>query len=163
MKTSKMTAMIALLVLGTFVHPVTLRAISVVGSPFTYQGRLIDSGLPADGIYELRFRLYDTATGANAIGPVLTNASVFVTNGLFTSTLDFGPAAFNGDSRWLEIAVRNSGSTKEFAPPPPRQALTASPYSIYAQRVSADGISGIVPEIALSPNIPRLNQSQTFS
>src|ERR1051325_10527065 len=128
MKTSKMTAMIALLVLGTFVHPVTLRAIFATGSPFTYQGRLIDSGLPADGIYELRFRLYDTAAGANAIGPVLTNASVSVSNGLFTVPLDFGTGAFDGNARWLEIAVRAAGSTNDFVPLSPLQPLTASPY-----------------------------------
>ena len=38
---------------------------------FTYQGRLTDGGNPADGSYDLTFKLFDTATaGAIAQGPV---------------------------------------------------------------------------------------------
>ena len=34
-----------------------------VGTTFTYQGRLIDGGIAANGAYDLRFRLFDAATG----------------------------------------------------------------------------------------------------
>ena len=39
-----------------------------VGSSFTYQGRLTDGGSPANGNYDLQFRLYDDLTGGNQIG-----------------------------------------------------------------------------------------------
>jgi len=29
---------------------------------FTYQGRLTDAGKPADGLYEMQFKLFDAAT-----------------------------------------------------------------------------------------------------
>ena len=34
-----------------------------VGTTFTYQGRLIDGGIAANGAYDLRFKLFDAATG----------------------------------------------------------------------------------------------------
>jgi hypothetical protein len=32
-------------------------------STFTYQGRLTDGGAPANGTYELEFKLFDAASG----------------------------------------------------------------------------------------------------
>ena len=52
-----------------------------------------------------------------------------VTNGLFTVTLDFGTAAFQGDARWLQIAVRPTGGGS-YTTLAPRQALTATPYAM---------------------------------
>ena len=62
------------------------------GTAFMYQGRLNDGGNPATGNYDLRFQVYDAVTNGNAISQPLTNAAVAVNNGLFTTTLDFGPA-----------------------------------------------------------------------
>ena len=42
-------------------------------------------------------------------GPV-TNSDVAVTNGLFTTTLNFGPGIFSGANYWLQIAVRTNGN-----------------------------------------------------
>jgi hypothetical protein len=68
---------------------------------------------------------------------------VGVTNGLFTvPSLDFG-AVFNGDWRWLEIAVRPGGSVLDFSVLSPLQELTPTPYAIYAE--NAASIGGIVP------------------
>src|SRR5436853_7609481 len=75
-----------------------------VGTGFIYQGRLNDGGNPATGNYDLLFTLNDAVTNGNPAGPAQTNAAVTVSNGVFTVTLDFGDAAFNGDARWLEIA-----------------------------------------------------------
>src|SRR5436190_7835773 len=36
-------------------------------SGFTYQGRLTDGGIPANGNYDLQFALFDAADGANQI------------------------------------------------------------------------------------------------
>ncbi len=55
-----------------------------------------------------------------------------VANGLFTTALDFGNSAFNGDARWLEIAVRTNGSSGIFGTFLPRQKISPSPYATYA-------------------------------
>ena len=81
------------------------------GTAFTYQGRLNDGGSPANGIYDLRFTIYDALTGGSAVSGTLTAAPVAVSNGLFTVTLDFGPEAFTGAARWLDIDVRPNGGS----------------------------------------------------
>ena len=35
---------------------------------FTYQGKLNDSGGPADGNYDLRFTIYNLGSGGSAVG-----------------------------------------------------------------------------------------------
>jgi N-acetylneuraminic acid mutarotase len=111
---------------------------------FTYQGRLNDGGSAANGIYDLRFAIYDAATvGGRVAGPV-TNSPVTVSNGLFTVTLDFGASAFDGGARWLEIGVRPNGSASDFTTLSPRQPLTPTPYALYALT------AGTVPDGAIT-------------
>lgn len=43
-----------------------------VGTAFTYQGRLVDAGNPAAGVYDFQFRLFDAAGGGSQIGGTLT-------------------------------------------------------------------------------------------
>ena len=87
MKTS-ISNLVGILVLLFTLHPAT--ALAQGTSAFTYQGRLNDGGVPAGGSYDLRFTLYDAASGGNPVGGVLTNAATAVTNGLFLVRLDFG-------------------------------------------------------------------------
>ena len=89
---------------------VCLRAQS---SAFTYQGQLIQSGNPANGLYEMEFTLFDAETNGNQVGTSVAVAPVTVSNGLFTVTLDFGAVAFNGAARWLEITVSATGATNQ--------------------------------------------------
>src|SRR5688572_25660898 len=70
---------------------------------FTYQGRLARNGTATDGIYDLRFALYDAGTGGMVQDTPVTNSAVAVSNGLFVVTLDFGSEVFDGSARWLEI------------------------------------------------------------
>lgn len=102
-----------------------------LGSGFTYQGRLAAGGQPAQGSYDLRLILYDAEFGGAQVGPVLTNTAVPVAAGAFTTQLDFGAAAFAGQARWLELAVRTNGPGP-FTVLSPRQPLTATPYALYA-------------------------------
>ena len=83
-------------------------------SSFTYQGRLSDGNSAATGNYDLQLVLRDGASAGNQVGGALTNSPVAVSNGLFTTTLDFGATAFNGNARWLEIGVRTNGSASAF-------------------------------------------------
>lgn len=97
----------------------------------TYQGSLQAGAAPANGNFDFAFTLFDSQSGPNQIAGV-TNLLVPVTNGLFTTTLDFGSNAYAGGSRWLNIAVRTNGSGGVFAPLTPRQPLTAAPVAVYA-------------------------------
>src|ERR1051325_6595157 len=96
---------------------------------FTYQGRLTDSGNPANGNYDLQFALWDTASGGAQIGLTQTVSSVAVNAGIFTVTLDFGVSAFPGTNRFLEISVRPAGGGS-FTTLAPRQQISSTPYAI---------------------------------
>ncbi|HEU5125484.1 MAG TPA: tail fiber domain-containing protein [Verrucomicrobiae bacterium] len=108
---------------------------------FTYQGRLNEGANPAAGIYDFRFAIYDSiGSPGNLIAGPLTNSSVGVSDGLFTTTLDFGPGVFTGENRWLEIGVRTNGNGAFFTLSP-RQSLTPVPYAITAGSVVSGGLA----------------------
>jgi formylglycine-generating enzyme required for sulfatase activity len=131
-----------------------------LGSAFSYQGRLLEVGAPANGRYDLQFTLFDAEIGGSPCAVTLTNAGVVVSNGLFTTTLDFGVNVFSGASCWLENSVRPAGSPSGFVTLIPRQLLTPTPYAIYA--LKAESLSRPVPDAQLSTNVARLNVDQTF-
>lgn len=107
---------------------------------FTFQGKLTDAGSPANGEYDLKFDLYDTATGGTLLG-TQTRENMTVTSGIFTVTLDYGATNFNNNAgRYLEIAVRPGASAGAFTTLSLRQTLTASPYTI--QAVNAEKLNG---------------------
>lgn len=102
---------------------------------FTYQGRLTDAGLPANGAYDFHFWLFDTladGTGTQIGTANVTN--VTVTNGSFTATIDFGANAFSGADRFMQIVVRPSFADPSVRPTilSPRQQLTTAPYAIHS-------------------------------
>ncbi|HMV85602.1 MAG TPA: tail fiber domain-containing protein [Blastocatellia bacterium] len=110
---------------------------------FTYQGKFTDAGQPANGNFDLQFKLFDAASGGTQQGasPV-TLEDVVVTNGVFTVQLDFGAGAFPGAARFLEISVRPGASTGAFTLLTPRQPLQSTPYAVRSlSAASADGLS----------------------
>ncbi len=116
-----------------------VEAATALGTSFTYQGRLTDAGSPANGTYDLRFILYDAETAGAAVGSTVTKEDVAVTNGLFSVDLDFGASAFNGDARWVEIAVRPGNSSGTHTVLSPRQPISPAPYALFAK--AAAGIA----------------------
>jgi len=136
-----------------------------VGSLFSYQGQLSSGNGPANGSYDLQFELYDSPTNGTRVGPVLTDASVPVTNGLFTVALDFGAGVFAGEARWLQISVKTNNAPN-FTSLQPRQLVAAVPYAVDAATVDivpANHINGVLPDALLSTNVPLLGQSQIFT
>jgi Cellulose binding domain len=114
-------------------------SLSLTGTTISYQGRLSD-GASATGAYDFQFALYDDF--GTAIGPVLTVNDLQVSNGIFTTQLDFGSGAFTGGPRLLEIRLRRGAETGAYTTLSPRQAITATPYAIYAQSAAKlDGIA----------------------
>ena len=104
--------------------------LSAQGTAFTYQGQLYDTGTPANGSYDLQFTLYNAPAGGYVISGAVTNLAVGVTNGLFTTTLDFG-SAFYGNPTWLAIGVSTNGANN-YVSLTPLQSLTPAPSALYA-------------------------------
>lgn len=118
---------------------------AAIGTAFTYQGQLQQSGSPSTGPCDFRFMLFDAVgsgappTGGNQIGSTAAADAVQVADGLFTLRLDFGAAAFNtGNDRWLQIAVRCPAGGGSYQTLAPRQPLTPAPFALFASAV-ADG------------------------
>ena len=101
-------------------------AIFAQTTSYTYQGRLTDAGAAATGNYDLQFALFDSPSGPVQIGQTQSIPNVTVSAGVFTVTLDFGQSAFQGEGRYLEIAVRQSGGGT-YTILAPRQSLTPAP------------------------------------
>lgn len=110
---------------------------------FTYQGRLTDGVMAANGTYQMEFKLFDALAAGGQIGSTITNNTVSVVNGVFTVNLDFGSSPFTtGANRWLEISVRKAADSPGFTLLTPRQQITSSPYSLRTlSATSADGLS----------------------
>lgn len=109
-----------------------LSTCSAQGTAFTYQGRLDDAGSPANGLYDLRFTLYNQLSGGSTVGAPITRPATPVSGGVFTVVLDYGAGVFDGSARWIEIAVRTNSAAAVFVPLAPRQPITAAPYAIFA-------------------------------
>ena len=107
---------------------------------FTYQGRLTDGGIPANGNYDLQFALWDSATNGNQIGSTQTISNVPVGGSIFTVTLDFGANAFSGPARFLEISTRVSGGGS-FTLLSPRQPITSTPYAVRSLNAGAADVA----------------------
>jgi hypothetical protein len=151
MKKSPLHAAALALCLACILHPSSVPA---QGTAFTYQGRLNDGANPASGNYDFSFALFSgNGTDSGQIGATQTNLAVAVTNGLFTANMDFGPV-FNGNAAWLAVGVRSNGQSG-FTALSPMQAITPSPYALYAPTAgtaasaSALAANGVVPLAAL--------------
>lgn len=89
---------------------------------FTYQGKLKSDGAPANGDFDMVFRLFDDAEGGTQYGADMEVLGQTVVDGLFTVRLDPGPGLFYTAGRWLEVEV--SGQVLS-----PRQEITATPFA----------------------------------
>lgn len=145
-------ALVSALVLPMFCVPVHAQ-----GTAFTYQGRLAQSGVEVDGSFDLQFGLYTNVSTGNLVGSLLTNSATQVSNGIFTTTLNFSNV-FNGTAYWLGIGVRSNGTTNAFVLLTPRQPITPTPYAI-----TASNLTGTLPASQLSGTLPASALAGTFS
>ena len=109
---------------------------------FNFQGELASGGTPAAGLHDMRFRLFDAASGGAQVGSVLCADNVQVAAGRFVTTLDFGVNAFAGQRRFLEIDVRsdsglNCANNAGFTTLGPRIEVGATPYATFAPTAGA--------------------------
>jgi hypothetical protein len=128
------------------------------GTAFTYQGRLNNNGIAASGLYDFQFSLSNAPSGGSQIGSTVMALNVPVTNGLFTTTIDFG-SVLSGQSAWLAISVRTNGAST-YAGLTPLQSLSPAPYAVFAN--TASNVSGTLPAAQISGTIPPANFSGIY-
>ncbi len=102
---------------------------------FSYQGQLKKSGAPYSGTCNMQFKLYSIESGGSALATYTSPSAVAVTNGLFTTYVDFGTGQFAGDFRYVEVLVNCPYTASPvYTSLSPRTVLYAAPYA-----------SGLVP------------------
>lgn len=116
------------------------QAQTALGTSFTYQGELSSPGGPVNGLYDLRFKLFDAAVGGTQIGGTLCLNDLVVVNGQVVAILDFGPV-FSGNQLFLEIQTRpdtglDCSVSEGFLTLLPRELIANAPNSIFAQNAS---------------------------
>jgi lysophospholipase L1-like esterase len=131
------------------------------GTVFTYQGQLNQGTVPANGSFNFTFTLYATNTGGMAVARPETNTATAVSNGLFTSAIDFGNV-FSGSAYWLEIGVQTNGGTS-FTVLAPRQPLTPVPYAITASNLSGTLALAQLPAAVVTNGAMGLSLTGSFS
>jgi hypothetical protein len=108
-----------------------------LGDGFTYQGQLKDGGgSPVSSTCDFTFSLWDATSGGAQVGGDSTVTGVSVSDGYFAAAVnaggEFGTDAFDGEARWLQIAVQCTGDANPVTLDP-RQPLTAAPYALSLQ------------------------------
>jgi trimeric autotransporter adhesin len=147
-----------LMLLSLLVSASTALYADSLGTSFTYQGQLNASGAAANGTYDFIFALYNSSSSGTEIGnPIITNGLI-VSNGLFSTSLDFGNR-FDGTASWLTISVRTN-NTGNYILLTPRQPLTPTPNALFAN--TASNLSGLLPAAQLSGAIPVTQLSGTL-
>ena len=134
--------------LGVLATLALTTAAAAQSTAFTYQGRLKNGSQLASGLHDFRFRLFDAASAGNQVGTTQCVDNILVTEGLFTSTIDFGQQFASPSPRFLEIEVRadtglDCSNIGGFVVLAPRQALTAAPLASHARSAfSLDAADG---------------------
>jgi hypothetical protein len=86
----------------------SLASADPLGTAFTYQGHLKDGGSPANGNFDMIFKLFDAAAAGNQIGPTLTfdgvggnPPPVNVTNGCLPSRSTLAALRYGDKRGWI--------------------------------------------------------------
>jgi hypothetical protein len=143
-----------------------------IGGSITYQGRLKDGPNPANGQYDFQFKLFDAVSGGTQVGATINRSNQPVSEGLVTVGLDFGTSAFQGQARYLEVAVRPAGGG-QFATLSPRQTVSPAPYAIGLSgqtvitgtynTVTLGGTQGVKSESTLNGSNAIMGQNDTWN
>jgi len=94
------------------------------------------AGAPANGTYNIDVSLWDALSGGTKVGGTQVYNGIAITDGMFAIDIDFGPSAFNGNPRWLEIRVNALALS-------PRQPITRTPYAIQTRGITVSDQSKV--------------------
>ncbi len=97
---------------------------------FNFQGRLNDGSQPANGRYDLQFKLYSAIVGGSQVGITVDRPNLLLIQGVFSTTLDFGGSAFAGGDRFIEMSVRSNGSANPHVILGARQQIMSVPLAV---------------------------------
>lgn len=105
---------------------------------FTYQGRFSDRGNPANGVYDLQLKVWDTEVAGSELLTRTFN-DLTVEEGLFAldvpTTDSRGDPVFDGSPRWISVGFRpGSGSGLDPFTFTARQRLSQAPEASFAER-----------------------------
>jgi hypothetical protein len=108
------------------------------GTSFTYQGNLMDGGVPANGFYDIFLTPYAAATGSQTLSRSFCADNVQVVNGLFAVQVPLGMPP--SGPLFLGIEVRRDdgtdcGSDVGLVELSPRQEVTPAPHALYATAI----------------------------
>ncbi len=129
-----------------------------LGTAFTYQGQVQISGVNLNDTADLQLGLWDDPgadsppVGGTQIGTTQTVTGVLMVDGYFTVQVDFGTNVFDGNARWLQIALRSPAGSGTYTTLAPRQPVTAAPNALFA--LNASGLS--LPQVG-SADVPSPN------
>jgi len=95
-------------------------------SSFSYQGELVDNGIPANDTYDFSVQMLD-GNGID-VGTISEHVGVAVDNGLFNLDVDLGLDYFDGfEDYFFEISVRKTSVGGAYTVLSPVQTLQAVP------------------------------------
>jgi hypothetical protein len=128
---------IAMLVGLTSTSSRICKAETPIGTTINYsRNNMKLDGVTLNGIYDVRYLLWDHETEGMQIGHALTKTDVSIASGQLPARgVDFGDGAFDGGARWIEVRVRQGGN--EFRRVGHRVRFLAVPYalSVYGIRI----------------------------
>lgn len=108
---------------------------------FTFQGELISGGSPANGEFDVNFRVYDAQNGGSEVATVEFKDNLMINNGLIQTDLDYGDMPFAGEAVWIQVEIRPGDENGAFEVLSPRQKVTITPYAIQSMFVADGGIT----------------------
>ncbi len=126
---------------------------AALDSTFVFQGKLDSGAAPVNGTADFRFSLWSTAADGPLsvqVGDTIARNDVPVTNGLFTTSLDFGFGTVDNKKLFMQIDVRSPSDSGDFQTLSPRQPLTAAPNAQYARKAAFADSAGSMPWSNLS-------------
>lgn len=124
---TKLDRCVGIIILSAFF---LFQSLSAQTTAFNFQGRLNDGSAPANGHYDLQFKLFNLFAGGIQIGPTVDRVDLVVVNGTFSTALDFGSAAFSGGDRFIEISLRPNGSPNAYVVLGARQQIQSVPFAV---------------------------------
>ncbi len=137
-------------------------ALADPGTGFTYQGSLSQNGSPVTGLRDMRFRLYDAATGGTPIETVQA-FNVDISGGLFSVEVDFGAGPWTANEQlWVEIEAGPADQSQSYEVIG-RQKLTATPYALNTRGIDVEANNNITVGATLSLENPAESTWSVFS
>lgn len=108
-----------------------------INTKFNYQGEVIYNGAPANGVFDVRFKLYNAVTGGVEL--IADDQTITIADGLLNAEIDFGDASFNSQPLWLEILIEQP-TIPGFFVLNPRVPINTAPHAIQSIYVANNSI-----------------------